>query len=254
MPVIHGLDRFREALRGFEDSYVLIGGGACSILFSASGLDFRATHDLDVVIVSERKDAAFEGALWSFIEAGGYECGKRSDTQAAYYRFVLDKEKGGASDYPRMIELFARHPDIELAAGAHLTPLPASDDDIASLSAIILDDGYYEFLLQGAAQVDGLTVPDVLHIIPLKMRAHIDNNRLSDEGVFVSDKNRKKHRNDVVALLDLLPGSARLVLDGQLRDDAMVFLEGLRNHASERPQKDRERLLEAADFLESVYI
>ena len=33
MPVVAGIDAFRDALAGFEDKYVLIGGGACSLLF-----------------------------------------------------------------------------------------------------------------------------------------------------------------------------------------------------------------------------
>ena len=44
-----------------------------------------------------------------------------------------------------MIELFTRKLDaIQLPEDAVLTPLPI-DEDISSLSAILLDDDYYEF-------------------------------------------------------------------------------------------------------------
>ena len=40
MSVVDGLSKFKEAMAGHEDSYVLIGGGACSILFDEVGIDF----------------------------------------------------------------------------------------------------------------------------------------------------------------------------------------------------------------------
>lgn len=56
-----------------------------------------------------------------------------------------------------MIELFTRRIDaIILPESAALMPLPI-DDDISSLSAILLNNEYYEFLLQGRVQIDGIT-------------------------------------------------------------------------------------------------
>lgn len=53
-----------------------------------------------------------------------------------------------------MIELFTRYLDaIHLPKDAVLTPLPM-DDNISSLSAILLDNDYYEFLKQGKVVVD----------------------------------------------------------------------------------------------------
>ena len=52
MPVVAGIDAFRDALAGFEDKYVLIGGGACSLLFEETPQGFRITKDLDVVILA----------------------------------------------------------------------------------------------------------------------------------------------------------------------------------------------------------
>ena len=49
-----------------------------------------------------------------------------------------------------MIELLTRKLDaIQLPEDAVLTPLPM-DEDISSLSAILLDNDYYEFLKQGS--------------------------------------------------------------------------------------------------------
>ena len=52
-----------------------------------------------------------------------------------------------------MVELFARAPDgLQPAEGSQLTPIPL-DEAVASLSAILLDDVYYAFIMSlGAAK------------------------------------------------------------------------------------------------------
>lgn len=51
--MVHGLDRFKSYFRGFEDQYVIIGGTACDLLMSDEGFDFRATKDIDLVLIME---------------------------------------------------------------------------------------------------------------------------------------------------------------------------------------------------------
>ena len=47
----------------------------------------------------------------------------------------------------RTRELFARNPDLmDLDEGSHLTPIPTMDD-LCNLSAILLDDEYYHFVI-----------------------------------------------------------------------------------------------------------
>ncbi len=50
---INGLYKFRDFFNEHTDKYVLIGGSACSIVFDEVGEDFRATKDLDVVLIVE---------------------------------------------------------------------------------------------------------------------------------------------------------------------------------------------------------
>ena len=66
MPVVRGVERFARAMSAHADDYVLIGGGACSILFDEAGQSFRATDDLDVV-VADGSNAGFACALWAFV-------------------------------------------------------------------------------------------------------------------------------------------------------------------------------------------
>ena len=143
MPVVRGVERFAQAMSAHADDYVLIGGGACNILFDEAGQSFRATDDLDVV-VADGSNAGFACALWAFVAEGGYEAGTRPTGRSTYYRFRLPEGSRNIASYPAQIELFARHPDFQLSSEAsEVTSLPF-DETVSSLSAIILDDECYE--------------------------------------------------------------------------------------------------------------
>ena len=51
--MVKGIEVFRKHFAGYEDKYVLIGGTACDLLFQKNGLPFRATRDLDIILVAE---------------------------------------------------------------------------------------------------------------------------------------------------------------------------------------------------------
>lgn len=69
MSKVRGIERFADAMSGCKGGYVLIGGGACSVLFDNEGDSFRATEDLDVVVIVDGKGVEFATALWAFIKA-----------------------------------------------------------------------------------------------------------------------------------------------------------------------------------------
>lgn len=155
MSKVRGIERFADAMSGCKGGYVLIGGGACSVLFDNEGDSFRATEDLDVVVIVDGKGVEFATALWAFIKAAGYETGKVGDGRCTYYRFCLPEGSRQVLDYPGQIELFARHPDFVLEdETSEVAPL-SFDGAVSSLSAIILDDGYYEFIRDNATNVEG---------------------------------------------------------------------------------------------------
>lgn len=45
------------------------------------------------------------------------------------------------------------------------------DDDTSSLSAILLNDDFYRFMLEGRETIDGVTILSAEYIIPFKMFA-----------------------------------------------------------------------------------
>jgi hypothetical protein len=106
---------------------------------------------------------------------------------------------------------------------AVLTPLPI-DEDISSLSAILLDDGYYNFLKFGVRLVDGLPILGTGHIIPFKAKAWLDLTERKAKGGQVDSKNIKKHKRDVIAISDLLPASSNIELPMVVRTDLKAFI------------------------------
>jgi hypothetical protein len=168
--VVAGIEKFREHFAGHDEHYAIIGGAACDLLFDAAGLQFRATKDIDMVLCVEVVDPAFGAAFKAFLDAGGYRARERSDGKKEFYRFHRPSDQS----FPFMIELFSRKPGtLELPEDAGLTPIPV-EEDIVSLSAILLDEGYYDALQTGKRKLDGVTVIDETLLIPFKARAFLD--------------------------------------------------------------------------------
>ena len=133
------------------------------------------------------------------------------------------------NQYPVMIELFTRKLDaIQLPEDAVLTPLPM-DEDISSLSAILLDDDYYEFLKQGKVTVDGVTVLDAAYLIPFKAKAWMDLTDRKAAGEHVDSKNIKKHKNDVFRLTELIDPTAKVVAPQGVYADIQEFVQRMKN-------------------------
>ena len=51
--MVPGLKSFRESFSDFADQYVIIGGAACDIYMESEESSFRATKDLDIVLIVE---------------------------------------------------------------------------------------------------------------------------------------------------------------------------------------------------------
>lgn len=231
--MVIGVERFRAHFAGHEHQYVLIGGAACELIMDEVGLDFRATKDLDIVLIVEALDSAFAERFWAFIEDGGYEVRERSEGEKILYRF----QKPKAGDFPAMLELFSRAPEgLKLAEDSHLTPIPI-DEAVASLSAILLDESYYAFLRLMVRDVGGIPVLDEAAIIPFKARAWLDLTRERDAGRRVEEKNIKKHRNDVARLLQLLSPDANIALPESVANDMRSFVERVTAEADYDPRQ-----------------
>lgn len=216
-----GFERFRERFVPFSSSFCVIGGSACDLLFGESGLSFRATKDLDIVVIVDEPFESFARELWSFVLEGDYTFGWRNNGKSRYYRFSEPRNSG----YPFMIELFARHPDFRLRdEEADVAPLPVSDE-ISSLSAILLDDEYYSFIRSGIVSIEGIGVVDAIHLLPLKARAHIDLSERKAAGQHVNSRDLKKHKKDVLRLTALIPLESKISVPASIANDIDSFLQ-----------------------------
>lgn len=219
-----GMDIFRAHFSTYQDQYVLIGGMACDLLLTEAGETFRPTKDVDMVLIVEALTTEFAKAFWAFIEAGGYEARLRSSGKPEFYRFVNPKEP----DYPVMIELFARPGNnVNLSAAGHLSPLHI-DDDISSLSAILLNEAYYRFLLNGKTSADGVSVLDAEHLVPMKMKAWLDLTEKSVQGIHVNERDLRKHRQDVFRLFPLIREDVLIPTPEEICNDVKKFVDAIR--------------------------
>ena len=226
--MVTGLDRFRQHFARYTDQYVLIGGTACTVIMQDAGLDFRATKDLDIVLYVEALHEDFVRAFWLFVEEGEYENKQQSTSKEIFYRFSTPSQR----DYPTMLELFSRAPDgIKLSKRGHLTPIPV-DESTASLSAILLDDDYYHFIHSGKVKINDLSVLNATHLIPIKARAYIDLMNRKMNGEKISDRDIRKHKNDVVRLFQLLSPENRMKLPSSIQNDFQTFLVNIKDDPS----------------------
>lgn len=248
--MVTGIESFKEWFRGHEDQYIIIGGTACDILMSEEGMEFRATKDLDLVVIVEAVDATFGRLFWEYVEKAGYEHCNKSSGRPQFYRFSHPL----SNQYPAMIELFTRRLDtIILPEDAILTPLPI-DDDISSLSAILLNDEYYEFLKQGRITVTGITVLDAAYLIPFKAKAWLDLTDRKNAGEHVDSRNVKKHKNDVFRLTELIDPTVYIAAPQGVLSDIREFIERMRSESIDINQlgivgRTKEEILDELDMM-----
>ena len=216
--MVKGLDRFRDYFRDFTDQYILIGGAACDISFENNNADFRATRDLDIVLIVENLNRAFGEQFWAFIREGGYQHRAKSSGTPQFYRF----DKPAQAGFPQMIELFSRTGYI-LESGSELTPIHI-DDSVSSLSAILLNDAYYRFLLQGRDVIDGFSVLRPTWLIPFKAKAWLDLSERKGRGEHVDSRDMKKHRNDILRMASELV-LERCEIPDEIRNDMRRFTD-----------------------------
>lgn len=195
---MEGLGKFREAFEAYSDNYVIIGGTACDITMTGTVMRPRATHDIDMIVVVEKMTADFSEHFWQFIREGGYRPEKRKQEEGEKPKYELYRFVNGKPGYPEMIELLSRHPDIlGEPKGLTIEPLPV-DEETSSLSAIIMDDDFYNFTIGHSHVTDGIRHADPAALIALKAKAYLNLLQDKASGKHVNSKDIKKHRSDVL--------------------------------------------------------
>ncbi|XUA21486.1 hypothetical protein ACQVA2_21935 (plasmid) [Citrobacter sp. OP27] len=196
-----------EYMRDFGEEYILIGGNACALQFEKLDVIFRATLDLDIVLVTESTRPEFYSRLTEFLEENNYE-GKRfrgSNRGGSAYRFILPGEMRGQG-LPVQIELFAKKPeyfDETKSSKLHITPIEAGEG-ISNFSAMLLDDDIYQYIRDSRESVRGITTVNLPCLFGLKSVAWHNNQTLQDEGEAIDDDTIFKHPADMLRIVSVV--------------------------------------------------
>jgi hypothetical protein len=240
MPVNYN-QAFIDAFKGYESYYVLIGGTATSIVLDASGLESRTTKDYDMVIIDDKKNRKFHDVLEKFLIDGEYTP-STNEKDAPLYRFTTKKE-----GFPKMLELFSIKPEYPLNNQERTTPV--SFDEGYSLSALLLDEDYYELLLLGKELINGYSVLNNQTLIVFKAKAWLDMSVRKEEGQKVDSKDIKKHLNDISRLAGSLKEIRKMDLALSIHKDMKNFLSMLSKDISQIP-KNSDIILEPKEVYE----
>ena len=219
--MVKGLDIFRKYFADYGEQYVLIGGAACDIVFESNEANFRATRDLDMVLIIEALTPQFGEMFWGFIVDGKYRNKATNGGKPQFYRF----DKPEDDSFPKMIELFCRT-DFEFKKVEGITPIHI-DDEISSLSAILLDDDYYKALLDGKVEKNGLSVLRPEYSILFKAKAYLDLKMRKESGGLVDSGAIKKHKKDILRIAAELMLERVADLPETVDSDIQTFIDAL---------------------------
>ncbi len=218
---VKGLGIFRDYFADYKDSFLLIGGTACDAWFAEQGLSFRATVDLDIVLIIEALSADLVSRLRSFVDEGDYQIRSRTaDGTPELYRF----QKPGNDSFPKEFELFSREIELhDLHEDQRI--IPVRIEEAESLSAILLDQSYYSLIMEHRRKMEGIWMADATALIPLKARAWIDLTARKEAGEPVDSRKIKKHRRDVFALAFTLPNERGPIIPEPVLSDLRRFCD-----------------------------
>lgn len=220
--MVRGIDTFKKFFAGFEGNYVIIGGTACEVHEEIYAQNPRATKDIDIILIVEALSSAFIIRFWDFVKAGGYvqrNKGTDSEHRHEYYRFKNPED----IKFPYQIELFSRRLGlVNFPADAHITPIPV-DEDLSSLSAILMDDCYYDFTINHSTMEEGIHIANIESLICLKCKAYLEMLERKRNGGQIDNKHIIKHRKDVFRLTAMLTPANVYDIPEMLKADIIEF-------------------------------
>jgi hypothetical protein len=234
--MVKGIEKFKEFFEGLGDNYVIIGGTACEVHEEIYAQTPRATKDIDIILIVEALSSDFVGKFWEFVKAAEYEERNKgiSDNEGykhEYYRFMKPQNDA----FPFQVELFSRNLGLlNFPEDARITPIPVGDD-LSSLSAILMDDDYYNFTIEHSQPEDGIHIANVESLICLKSKAFLDLTERKARGEQVDSKHIAKHKKDVFRLATMLAPSDIYELPEVLKKDVADFCKTVKE---ELPNSD----------------
>ena len=204
-----------------------------------------------MIVIVEKMTSDFAERFWQFVREGEYRPEKRKQIEGEPPKYELYRFVNGKPEYPEMIELLSRHPDIlGEPKGLTIEPLPV-DEDTSSLSAIIMDDDFYRFTIEHSKLTDGIRHADSAALIALKTRAYLNLLQDKANGKHVNSKDIKKHRSDVLK-------SAVIMEDSQIEAPEPIvacikeFVSSIRNEWDTLSEPLSKALDQDAAFIDAL--
>ncbi len=225
------IKHFCSFFKDFKDCYTLIGGAACTIWYIDQLPNFRATRDVDIVLILENLDSGFTARFHQYMkqyEYHGTAIGMDELKRTCMYRLQSDNPL-----VPPQIEILSRRPEESLLPlHLHSAPLKV-ESEYTYLSCILMNDEYYDFLKEQIIYSDDIPLPKKAAIIALKIKAYlnIEETRITatkediEQRKLPNEEEMNKHRNDVFfLLLDILPNKEALNVPQNLTNDIQAFV------------------------------
>ncbi len=208
MGLPRGLRHFTAFFKEFENDYVIIGGGAASVCLEDEKLEFRATKDIDMVLFTN-DFPEFNKKISEYVFLGKYQQNEKTQEAPSYYRFSRPMDQ----EFPEIVEIFAKASgEIVLREGQYIIPIQNNSE--AQLSAILLDDEYFNLIRSNSIKSEGgYSVINPFANICLKARAFKELQERNEE-----PKKIRKHLKDVLRLTLALK-KEKFLLEGKPRED-----------------------------------
>ena len=230
MEIVAGIERFEEVFTKYADSFIVIGGSACRAVLPNGPIQPRRTRDIDMVLVLESIDAEFIGAFWGFIKDGGYKCASRKNEDGSL-KYVFYSFVEGEEGYPEKIEILSRQADeIGTPIDYHIEYLETGED-YSHLSAIILDQDYYEYLISNFVITNGIRYASEVSLICLKSLAYLNLIEDKNNGKKVNSDDIKKHRRDVMMAVASLKPYERYEVPQKIMESINKFIQEVSHDA-----------------------
>jgi len=183
----------------------------------------RATKDIDIILVVEALSPEFVKQFWQFVSNGNYERKEKSAEERKYYRFIKPENK----EFPFQPELFSRNPDLlDLDEGIHLTPIPV-EDDLSSLSAILLNEDFYHYMLEHSVIENGIHRANNEALICLKAKAYLEIAERIANGSKEDSKQLRKHKGDIFRLAVMLTENNVFELPERIKEQMQTFADAI---------------------------
>ena len=228
--MIKELEKFKSYFKNFNDSFVIIGGTACSLLYENAGSRFRSTKDIDIVVtITElKKSEAFSKQFYKFIKDGKYSKFQK-DNKIFYYRFIKPLQE----DFPKLIELFSKE-QLKTDKSIENNYTSLDKDDNYHLSAIVIENDCYNLISKNVVYINGLPVAKPLVLIFLKTIAWDDLKTIKENGEKnVATKDIRKHRNDIIRINEILTGEDKLYINKELYNRLIIILKRVKESFSD---------------------